>query len=208
MPTNGGEALAIVIAILLGITLPITSLQILWANMVTAVMLSLTLAFEPAENDVMRRSPRNPEEPLLDGFLVWRIAFVTGLLALGVLGVFWWQMEQGAELEAARTAAVNALVMGQIGYLFNARHILGSSWSREGLAGNRCVPLAIGVLVPIQILFTHLPATQALFATAPIGAGAWGQISAVGILVFVLVEAEKVLLRKGRNAAAGTAAQL
>jgi magnesium-transporting ATPase (P-type) len=86
LPTNGGEALAIIIiAILAGIALPITPVQILWVNMVTAVMLPLTLAFEPAEGDVMQRPPRDPEEPLLHGLLVWRIAFVTGLLTVAVL---------------------------------------------------------------------------------------------------------------------------
>ena len=66
LPTNGGEAASLLVALLLGLTLPITPLQILWVNMVTAVTLSLSLAFEPAEGNVMRRPPRAPDAPLLD----------------------------------------------------------------------------------------------------------------------------------------------
>src|SRR4051812_22787689 len=83
LPTNVGEALIVVIAILLGVTLPLTPLQILWINMVTVSTLGLVLAFEPAEADIMRRPPRTPAEPLLSGFLVWRVVLVSTLFTLG-----------------------------------------------------------------------------------------------------------------------------
>ncbi|HSF48787.1 MAG TPA: HAD-IC family P-type ATPase [Burkholderiales bacterium] len=178
LPTNGGETMAIVIAIMLGITLPITPVQILWVNMVTEITLALTLAFEPAEDRVMERPPRNAREPLLSGLLVWRIIFVTALLTASVLGLFWWQLERSGSVEAARTAAVNALVMGEIFYLFNARHIFSPSWTWEGLSGNRYVPIAIALLVLLQLLFTYAPPMQALFDTAPIGLDVWAVILA------------------------------
>jgi magnesium-transporting ATPase (P-type) len=80
LPTNGGEALVIMLAILLGLTLPVTPVQILWINMVTAVALGLTLAFEPTsrEDDLMRRPPRSPKDPLLSGLLLWRVVLVVG----------------------------------------------------------------------------------------------------------------------------------
>ena len=196
LPTNGGEAGMVLIAILLGMVLPITPVQILWVNMITAVTLALAIAFERPEADIMRRPPRDPREPLLSGFLIWRIAFVSALLVAGSLGLFLWEEARGATLEAARTAAVNVLVVGEIAYLFNCRHLRGSVLSLEGLLGNRWVLNATGVLLAFQLAFTYLPPVQSLFGTAAIDLAAWSRIAVFGLCLFLIVEAEKQLMRR------------
>ena len=107
LPINGGEACAIIAAILAGSVLPITPLQILWVNMVSSVTLAMVLAFEPTERDAMRRPPRRSDEPLISGFLVWRVALVSALFLAGIFGMFAWSLNAGLSLEEARTAAVN-----------------------------------------------------------------------------------------------------
>ena len=196
LPTNGGEAGMVLIAILLGMVLPITPAQILWVNMITAVTLALAIAFERPEADIMRRPPRDPREPLLSGFLIWRIAFVSALLVAGSLGLFVWEQARGAGIEAARTVAVNALVVGEIVYLFNCRHLRGSVLHLEGLLGNRWVLVASGILLVFQMLFTYLPTVQALFGTAGLDASAWARIAMFGAVLFVIMEAEKAVVRK------------
>ena len=196
LPTNGGEALTIIAAIVLGRTLPITPAQILWINMITAVTLALTLAFEPAERDVMQRPPREPKEPLLSRFLIWRIIFVSLIIVVGTFGLFIWEREQGASIELARTVAVNTLVMFEIFYLFSSRFLLAPSLTYEGLLGNRYVLYAIGLLLIIQLAFTYLAPMQALFATTAMSAEAWLRVIVVASSVLFLVEIEKLLLRK------------
>lgn len=196
LPTGGGETGMLLIAILFGLTLPITPVQILWVNMITAVTLSLALAFETPEADVMGRPPRDTHEPLLTGFLVWRIAFVTLLLTSGGIGLFLWELRQGASLEAARTAAVNALVVGEIFYLFNVRRFTAPALTRDGIFGNRTALLATGLLLVFQGLFTYLPAMQQLFGTAGLEAAAWARIVAFGVAVLLIVELEKWLLSR------------
>jgi magnesium-transporting ATPase (P-type) len=198
LPTNGGEAGMVLVAILLGLVLPITPAQILWVNMITAVTLALAIAFERPEADIMTRAPRDPREPLLSGFLLWRIAFVSALLVTGSLGMFLWEQARGVSLETARTAAVNVLVMGEIVYLFNCRHLRRSVLHREGLLGNRFVLLAVGVLILFQLLFTYLPVVQGLFGTAALGLSAWARIMTFGLAMFLIVEAEKQLMRRFR----------
>ncbi|AXY42667.1 cation-transporting P-type ATPase [Halomonas sp. JS92-SW72] len=201
LPTSGGEALTIMAAVLLGLTLPLLPAQVLWVNMVTAVTLSLALAFEPAEPGVMRRPPRVPGAPILSGFLIWRVLFVSLLLLAGTFGHFLWMERQGVEIELARTVAINALVMGEIAYLFNSRYILEPAWNRAGLLGSRAVLVAVGVLVVLQALFTYAPPLQFLFGTAPLGAKEWASILAFGVILFALVELEKALFRwRGRGA--------
>jgi magnesium-transporting ATPase (P-type) len=196
LPTNGGEAGMVLIAILLGMVLPITPAQILWVNMITAVTLALAIAFERPEADIMLRPPRDPRAPLLSGFLIWRIAFVSALLVAGSLGLFVWEQARGAGIEAARTVAVNALVVGEIVYLFNCRHLRGSVLHLEGLLGNRWVLVASGILLVFQMLFTYLPTVQALFGTAGLDASAWARIAMFGAVLFVIMEAEKAVVRK------------
>jgi len=195
LPTNGGEASSLLAAILFGFTLPITPVQILWVNMITAVTLSLALAFEPGEPGVMRRPPRDPSAPMLDRYLVWRIMFVSLILLGGILALYFWEIGRGGSIDAARTVAVNTLVVGEITYLFNSRHLAASSLNVEGLFGNRVALQMMGLLLAAQIAFTHLAPMQQLFGTRAIDATAWSAVLAFGVLLFLLVEAEKALMR-------------
>ncbi len=207
LPTSFGQAAMVLFAVLAGMTLPITPVQILWVNMVTAVTLSLAIAFERPEPGIMARPPRDPREGLINGFMLWRIGFVMALLAGTSFAVFLWQIEHGADVEAARTAAVNTLVMGEIFYLFNCRRLTGSILSREGFLGNPRVLQAIGLLLVLQALFTHLPLVQGLFHTAHIDAAAWLFSVAAGAAVMLVVEAEKVFWRRrAKVGPGGTAA--
>lgn len=196
LPTNGGEAFTIIAAIAMGRALPITAAQILWINMITAVTLALTLAFERSESNVMQRPPRNPKEPLLTNFLIWRIIFVSLILVSGTFGLFLWERAQGASIELARTVAVNTLVMFEIFYLISARYLLAPSLTIEGLTGNRYVLYAIGLLILLQLGFTYLGSMQTLFGTTAMGIDAWLRVIVVGSSVLWLVEIEKLLLRK------------
>ncbi|MDQ2694284.1 MAG: HAD-IC family P-type ATPase, partial [Pseudomonadota bacterium] len=194
LPTNGGQAFTLIAAIAMGTMLPITPVQILWVNMITAVTLALSLAFEPAETDVMRRPPRPPRQPLLSGFLVWRIGLVSAILVAGTFGLFLWERTHGAPLDTARTVAVNTLVMFEAFYLLNTRYLTAPVLSRQGLLGNRYMLLAIALVLVFQLLFTYAGPMQRLFGTTALDAGAWLRIVLVGASVFMLVELEKALL--------------
>ncbi len=200
LPTNIGEAGIVVGAIVFGMTLPITPVQILWINMVTAVTLALALGFENAEAGVMRRPPRNPHEPVLSAFMMWRVVFVSALLAGGSVGLFLWEGARGASVEASRTVAVNALVMGEIFYLFNCRYLLAPAWSHEGPFGNRYALAAVALLLVVQAVFTYTPFMQQMFGTVGIDAAAWVRIAAFGALLFAAVEVEKRLIQRGVSA--------
>lgn len=196
LPTNGGEALIILTAVVLGFNqLPLTPVQILWVNMITAVTLALALAFEPPEKEVMNRPPRDVKEPILTLYLIWRVAFVSIILMCGTFGLFLWEMKRGVSVEHARTVAVNTLVMFEIFYLFNARYITASIFNWEGLTGNRYVLVAIGVLVIFQLAFTYLSPMQHLFGTAEIDLSMWLRIVLVTSSVLFLVELEKCVVR-------------
>lgn len=194
LPANGGEGLVVLAGAVLGTTLPLAPLHLLWVNLVTTVALSLALAFEAAEPDVMRRPPRRGDAPLLDRALLWRIAEVSLLVLAGVFGVFAWaQQVAGATLEEARTAAVNALVLFQAIYLLNVRRAAGSVLADLGTRGALPAWLAIGATCALQLAFTYAPPLQAVFGTAPIGGDLWAAVGVATLGLFLAVEAGKRL---------------
>ena len=196
LPTNGAETFSIVIAMLLGAALPFTPPQILWINMITAVTLALSFAFEPAEHDVMARPPRSPEAPLLNWFFLWRIVFVTAIAVVGLLWLFHWAMISQGENEAlARTMTVNAMVFLEAFYLLNARFFMQSSLSWKGLTGNRVALYAIALVVFFQICYTHTWPFQTLFQSVALNLEQWGLVLLCASSVFFLVEIEKCFLR-------------
>lgn len=199
LPTSGGEALTILAATLLSHSLPITPVQILWVNMITAVTLGLALAFEPAEVGVMKRPPRSPKIPILSRFLAWRTVFVSILLLVGTLGLFKLEQAFGASIDTARTVAVNTLVVGEIAYLFNCRRISENSWTKSGMLGSPQVLFAVGAVIGLQLLFTYMPAMQKLFHSSPIDLAAWFRIISFAICLFILVEFEKLVTRYYRT---------
>lgn len=196
LPVNGGESLSLVIAILLGLTLPISPVQILWINMVSSVALAMALAFEPAEPQTMQRPPRPVNAPILSGFLIWRIFFVSLLFSAGVFGQFLLAKSQGIDLDTARTMTVNTLVVMEIFYLFSVRYIHGTSLTWRGVLGTKAVLLAVGIVTLLQFLFTYAPFMQLFFASRPLSFMQGMQIIAFGIVVLSLLEMEKMLYRK------------
>jgi potassium/sodium efflux P-type ATPase len=199
IPTNGGEAGMVLVAILFGTTLPITPVQILWVNMVSAITLALALSFEKPEPDVMRRPPRAVGEPLLSGFMIWRIVFVSALLTFGPTVLFIWEIDRGLSIATARTVAVNALVVGQMAYLFNCRYLLTPVRSWADFTGNSYVLLTVAILALLQAVFTYAPFMQTLFRVVDLDLAAWMRIAAFGGLLFAVVEAEKMVIRRVRK---------
>jgi len=199
LPTNVAQGLVVAVAILFGFTMPITAPQILWVNMVTSVALGLVISFEPHELDVMTRPPRAIDRPILTAFGTWRVIFVGLALLAYTLWAFFWMKGQGASDQLARTVAVNAITIGQVFYLVNSRYLIDSSLSLRAHLANKYLPVGIGAVVLLQILFTYAPPLQALFKTEAIPAHAWPWLFLGGVVFFLLVETEKLIIRSSKS---------
>ncbi len=196
LPTDLGEALLVVTAVLMGVALPISPVQILWVNLVTSVTLSLALVFEPAEDDVMGRPPRPPGEKLLSGLVLWRIAFIGAMMLVLTFWLFHRTLAAGGSLELARTVAVNGLVACEAFYLIPARFILASGVSPRALRGAGLALLTIVLTGAVQMAFTYLPPMQALFQTAALDLDDWAAVLAAGLALLAAAELEKAVLRR------------
>ncbi len=202
LPTNGAQSAVVLFAVALGWTLPLTPLQVLWANMVTAVTLAFAFAFEPSEPGLMKRPPRNPKKGLVEARHVVQIALVSLLIAAATIGVFSWRMAAGDDLEAARTTATTVLVVCQAFYLFNVKALESTSMRPDVLLNNRVAWACVAGLTALQLLFIYAPPLQALFDSQPLAAEHLLIITVAGLVVFVIVEVLKQLLHRTSSSSA------
>ena len=194
LPTNIGEGLVILLAILLGTILPIEPVQILWINMTTAVLLGLMLAFEPKEPGIMLRRPRKPNQQILTKELSVKILIVSMLLLGFAFYVFQFEQNIGS-LESARTAAATVFVIIEMAYLFNSRS-LHVSLFKLGLFTNPFIWMGTSLMLILQALFIFNPFFNIAFKTAPFSIQSW-QIIAIGaVATFVIIEIEKIITNK------------
>jgi magnesium-transporting ATPase (P-type) len=193
LPTNAGEASTLMFALLMGMSMPITAIQILWVNLVTAVTLGISLAFEPPAINVMKRPPRPRNQPILTGELVWYVLLVSALFVCGVFGMYAYAMDQGYSVEAGRTIAVNTLVVMEVFSLLFIRNFHETQVSWDMLKGTRAVWLAIALVLLGQLAFTYLPFMQQVFATEAVSLRDLLLVIGVGIILFAIIEAEKQL---------------
>ena len=195
LPTNGGEALVIMMAIFLGAALPILPLQILWINMTTALLLGLTLAFEPKEPGIMIRKPRDPKEPILTRALIFRIVLVSLLLLIGAFGLFEMELRSSGNEDLARTMAVNTFVFGEMFYLFNCRSLTRSFW-QLGVFSNVWLLGGITVMTGLQALFTYSPVFNTIFRSHPMGIVHWALVLGYSALISLITGVEKLARRR------------
>ncbi len=194
LPTNGGEAMAIVTAVILATDLPVAPVQILWINMTTAILLGLMLAFEPKEPGIMDRPPRDPKAPLLSPDILKRVGLVSLLLAGGAFGIFYWlQIMHDASLEEAQTAAATVFVVGETFYLFNCRSLTRSMFAIGVFANMPAIWGAVAMIV-LQVIFVHTPLMNRLFHSRPLSWQTWAMIAVFGLALYVIIEIEKRLV--------------
>jgi cation-transporting ATPase F len=195
LPTNLGEGLIILLAVFLGIALPILPVHILWINMTTVGVLGIVLALEPKEPGIMKRPPRDPQTPILTRELIIRILLVGMIILIGAFGLFEWDLLQGGSVAQARTIAVNVVVVVEIFYLFNCRSLKYSPFG-IGLFSNIWIIIGVVVMIFLQLLFTYAPFMNRIFISEPIGIETWARIILVGFIGYLVVELEKWINRR------------
>ncbi|WP_448646975.1 cation-transporting P-type ATPase [Pseudomonas mohnii] len=191
LPTNAGETMTIIVALLLGITLPVTPIQILWINLITAVTLGIALAFEPTEESTMRRPPRSRTQPLISGALVWHMLLVSILFLCGVYSIFSYALDRDYSIELARTIAVNTLVVMEIFHLFFIRNLYSTSLTWKGIRGTKVIWMTVAVVTVAQFSITYAPPLQRVFATEAIPFFDGVLIIGIGVTFFAIIEIEK-----------------
>lgn len=201
LPTSIGMGLVVLAAVLLGSEPPLRPTQILWVNLVTAITLSITLAYEPAEPGIMQRRPRDRDANLLPVSLWLRVVWVAFFIGAAALLSYRVMSDSGATDAVASTTAVSVLVLGQIFVLFNSRFLHLSSLHPHAITGNKATWISTGILLAVQMVFTYAPFMNAWFGSAPLGWAEWGFALLNGVVIFLLVELIKAVQNRGGRGA-------
>ena len=224
LPTNLGLALILIYAVAFfplvektidgqvvkDLLLPMLPTQLLWINLVAAVTLALPLAFEAKEPDVMNRPPRDPKEPVLNKFVVFRTFLAATLMTAGAVGLFLWryELEMAARVSTglteaqivseAQTMAVTTVIMFQVFYMLSCRSLKDSVF-KIGFFSNKTVFIGIGAILGLQALFIYAPPMQAIFSTFPLTAQSLLVSTLAGAIILPVISVEK-LIRNRRHA--------
>ncbi|MHA7221705.1 HAD-IC family P-type ATPase [Arthrobacter sp. RHLT1-20] len=201
LPTTAAQSMVILVAVLFGFTLPLQPTQILWINLITAITLSLALAYEPAEPGLMLRRPLKPGGSLLGRAYLGRIVWVAVLISGATTAVFFIERAAGASLATAQTTAVTMLALSQLAYLFNSRFVHASSLNVAVLRGNPVIWICAGALLALQLAFVYAPFMNLWFHSAPIGLREWSYTLGLSVAIFLLIETGKAIERanEGRH---------
>ncbi|MCZ8098677.1 MAG: HAD-IC family P-type ATPase [Burkholderiales bacterium] len=191
LPTNAGESIVVVLALLLGLALPVTAVQILWVNLITGITLGMALAFEPTEAGTMARPPRARHAPILSGELVWHVVLVALLFLAAVFGIFTYAIDKGYPLALAQTMSMNMLVVLEIFHLFFIRNIHSTSLTWAAARGTRVVWIVVTAISAAQFAITYLPPLQSILGTRSVLLADGLLIVGIGIAFFAIIEIEK-----------------
>jgi magnesium-transporting ATPase (P-type) len=193
LPTSTGEAMVITVALLFGLLLPITPIQILWINLITTVTLGFALAFDPSEMGVMQRKPRRPKAPLINAHLLWHIVLVSFLFVVAVFGMSNYSINQSHTASHAQTLALHTLVILEIFHLLFIRNIFNDKFTFNFLKGSNILWLTISLVLVAQVVVIYLPIFQTIFGTSALKLEEWFIICIVGVVLFIILESEKQL---------------
>ncbi len=195
IPTNIGESLLLMTAILLGAVLPLLPLQILWVNLVTAITLAIPLVMEPRERGLLERPPRPPRASPVTRLMLRKFVIVSALMVVGTYGIFAVYYSPGEPAAHARTVAINTLVMFEIFYLLSSRSLTEAAHT-TGLKSNMWIVAGIVACLLFQVVITYARFMNIAFDTVGVGMVDWVLSAAVASSVFFAIEAEKVMARR------------
>jgi cation-transporting ATPase F len=197
LPTNIGEGMVILFAILAGATLPILPVQVLWINMTTAVLLGLMLVFEPKEKGIMQELPKAKNTGIISAQMLIRMIIVGIIMLSAAFSLFEYELSRGKTAEYARTVAVSAFVAIEIFYLFNCRS-LNENVFKIDFFSNRYLLLGVASMIILQMIFIYTKFMNSVFSTEPLEADSLLYILLVGIGSLLLIELEKRFVRADR----------
>ncbi|QYZ79455.1 HAD family hydrolase [Methanofollis formosanus] len=196
LSSNIGEVVAITGGLLAGLPLVLLPAQVLWVNLVTDGVTALALGVEPAEKDVMRRTPASPEAGVLPRRAAAGVALIGAAIGALVLTIF--ALALGAGEERARTLAFTGLVVFELVNLFNFKS-LHAGVLETGLFSNPSLIAAAAASLLLQVAAVYAPPLQAAFRTVPLTGPDWLLLLLVGLPLLLLGEGYKWVVGRGEK---------
>ncbi len=197
MTTNSGELFTLLIGPLLGLPIALLPIHILWINLVSDGLPAISLSFEKAERDIMKRPPRHPDETVFANGRGLHMIWVGLVMAAIALGTQWWAIEHDMPWQ---TMVFNVLCLSQLGHVLAIRSETRSLF-KIGIFSNKQLLWAVLIGFVLQVALTYIPWLQPVFKTEPLTLYEFLLVGFLSSLVFFIVEIEKAVTRKRRHIA-------
>lgn len=196
--TSIGEVFSMMGALLIGLPLPVTAIQVLWLNIVTDSTMVLPVGLEPAEDDIMDKRPRHPKQPILDRVIITRMFLVALAMALVTITTVIILKNQNHDVDYIRTVAFIGLAVGQWVNAFNARSETKSIFSRNYKKNNGLI-VGLAASVALQLIIMVGPLRTVFdIADVPVLTMLYCAI-AMSIAVLGISEIHKLLTKHSRS---------
>ena len=189
------EIFVVFIAIVLGLPMPIIALQILWLNLVVDVLPAMSLAWEPGENKVMQRKPRDPKKAIVTRSFLFRVLGNGALMSLGAMTVFIFALQNGLSSDTARTMAFTTMAFGQLTHIFNVRekHSFGLD---RAILKNQFLIISLLISAVLQLFAIYLPFFNRVLETTPLTLGQWVWIAFGALIPMFLIQIWRIIASK------------
>jgi calcium-translocating P-type ATPase len=215
LPTNGGQAMLVIGAILLAPfmvlfhdQLPLEPVQILWINLFDAVALALPLIMEPMEKDLLKKPPRNPDERITDPPFFKKVGLISIVMAIAGFTIYYYYGMPAIDvvdpdmhklmIMQAQTAAFTTVVLVHLCYLMTARSITDSAFTFSPFS-NRWLLLGIAITIVVQLAIIYHPIGNTILGTAPLPFDWWGLMILFALPGFFVIEIEKWATKRFRR---------
>ncbi|PIR94838.1 hypothetical protein COT95_01995, partial [Candidatus Falkowbacteria bacterium CG10_big_fil_rev_8_21_14_0_10_37_6] len=191
LASSFSEIILVSAAIFFGWPLPVLAVQILWVNLIEDGFPNFALAFEPKENDIMKRKPMSRKEPLLTREMKI-IIFVTGIFTdFILLGLFYYLFNYaGYELAHARSFIFAGLAIDSRFYVYSCKSLRKNIW-QINLLNNKFLLLSTLISTTALLAVFYLPVLQILFKTVALSWYDWGLLVGLAIFKLGLIELTK-----------------
>jgi P-type Ca2+ transporter type 2C len=193
---NVAEVLVLLGAGLAGLPLPLLPLQVLWLNMVTDTFPALALALEPAERDVMKRPPRDPQEAILSRRFLSSVFVYGGLITASTMGAFLWALDRAPDHAVA--VAFMTLALAQIFHLGNARS-MDAVLDPARVLSNRYAVGAVVLTVSLQLAAMYVDLLARVLRVPLLAAREWAMVLACAAIPAVAGQAGKLVSARRRR---------
>lgn len=188
--------------LLLGLSFPLSALQLLWMNLVSDVFPAIALSMEPPETDVMRQKPRPPKEPLLSKSL-WKImGREAGVIAAATLAAYLWGTGRYGLGARARTVAFTTVTLSEVAYALACR-TEGRNPRPVSRASNPSLTIFLGISAAAQVATVLFPPLRLLLGTTTLALTDWAVIAASASSVLRLTKSLQYLPERLPRFAAG-----
>jgi Ca2+-transporting ATPase len=189
--TNLTEIEVMLTGVIMGWGEVMNPMQLLWINLVTDIFPGLALSLEPPEPDIMDRDPRDPEEAIIEGRDLKRMAFESGMIGLGTLGAFVYGMRRYGLGPAPATLAFNTLTFNELAHSLSSRSPYRNVFGGQKLPPNKHLTRAILGMAALQALVSTVPAARRLLGTTPLSLIDLAAVGAGVVLPLIVNEATK-----------------